>query len=31
MSFEDNSFDIVIDKGCMDSIFCGENSFENTF
>lgn len=26
----DNYFDIVIDKACLDSIFCGENSFSNS-
>tara|TARA_B110000503_G_C6757308_1_gene253996 strand:- start:125 stop:442 length:318 start_codon:yes stop_codon:yes gene_type:complete len=30
MTFENNQFDIVIDKACMDCIFCGENSFENS-
>ena len=29
MNFEPDSFDLVIDKACMDCIFCGENSFEN--
>ena len=30
MDFIPNSFDIIIDKGCMDTIFCSENSFENS-
>jgi hypothetical protein len=30
MDFIPNSFDIIIDKGCMDAIFCSENSFENS-
>jgi hypothetical protein len=29
MNFLPNSFDVVIDKGCLDVVFCGENSLEN--
>jgi len=29
MTFPDSSFDIVIDKGTMDAILCGDNSVEN--
>ncbi|KAA6390389.1 MAG: putative protein kinase domain protein [Streblomastix strix] len=29
LRLEKNSFDIVIDKGTTDTIFCGENSFRN--
>ena len=30
MDFMINSFDIIIDKGCLDVIFCSENSFESS-
>ena len=30
MSFENEYFDLIFDKACLDSIFCGENSFENS-
>lgn len=29
MQFSENTFDVVIDKGCMDSILCGEGSTNN--
>ncbi|KAF2075464.1 hypothetical protein CYY_003245 [Polysphondylium violaceum] len=29
MSFQDNTFDIVLDKGTFDTIMCGDNSQEN--
>lgn len=27
MSFENNVFDIVMDKACLDCIFCGKHAF----
>jgi EEF1A lysine methyltransferase 4 len=30
MEFKDKSFDVIIDKGTMDTILCGENSTGNT-
>ena len=30
MAFEDGSFDCIIDKACLDSILCGENSAPNS-
>lgn len=30
VDFEDNSFDIVIDKSTIDAILCGESSFIKT-
>lgn len=30
MKYEDNCFDLVIDKSTIDSILCGEKSFVNT-
>lgn len=29
MQFSENTYDVVIDKGCMDSILCGEGSTNN--
>lgn len=29
MSFENESFDVVFDKGTLDAILCGNNSFDN--
>lgn len=31
MDFPDNSFDLVIDKGTIDSLLCGANSFHNVY
>ena len=31
MEFADNSFDVVIDKGTVDSLLCGTNSFHNVY
>ena len=28
--FEDGSFDTIIDKACLDSVLCGENSAPNS-
>jgi hypothetical protein len=28
MIYDNDFFDLIIDKGCLDSIFCAENSFE---
>ena len=30
MTYEDGSFDCIIDKACLDSILCGENSAPNS-
>ncbi len=30
LEFDNDSFDLIFDKACLDSIFCGENSFENS-
>ena len=30
LQYEDNSFDVCIDKACFDSILCGENSIDTT-
>ena len=29
MTFENETFDVVFDKGTLDAILCGVNSFEN--
>ena len=26
LAYEDGCFDVVIDKGCLDSVLCGENA-----
>jgi EEF1A lysine methyltransferase 4 len=31
LEFPDNTFDIVIDKGTIDSLLCGSNSFHNVY
>jgi ubiquinone/menaquinone biosynthesis C-methylase UbiE len=31
LDFPDNTFDIVIDKGTIDSLLCGSNSFHNVY
>ena len=30
MKFPDGSFDVIIDKACLDAICCGDNSVPNT-
>ena len=30
LEFDNDNFDLIFDKACLDSIFCGENSFENS-
>lgn len=30
MEFEDGSFDVVLDKGTIDSLLCGESSTSNS-
>ena len=30
MTYEDNSFNFVLDKGTLDAILCGHNSLENS-
>ena len=30
MHFNDNSFDVVIDKACFDANLCGDDSVKNT-
>ena len=30
MEFEDGSFDLVLDKGTLDCVLCGDNSTVNT-
>ena len=31
LDFPDNSFDLIIDKGTVDSLLCGSNSFHNVY
>eukprot|EP00744_Colponema_vietnamica_P006587 GILI01009551.1.p1 GENE.GILI01009551.1~~GILI01009551.1.p1 ORF type:complete len:225 (+),score=68.14 GILI01009551.1:68-742(+) len=31
MEFPDSSFDVIIDKGTVDSLLCGSNSFHNVY
>ena len=30
LKYEDNTFDIIIDKSTIDAILCGDNAFLNT-
>jgi hypothetical protein len=30
LQYEDNSFDLIIDKSTMDALLCGDQSFLNT-
>jgi hypothetical protein len=29
MEYQDGSFDVIVDKGTLDSVFCGDNAEEN--